>query len=64
VRERKRKRGRLPLQRERKMRIFEIHKVSPLYLESLNTDPSDLFTSDVSGASEWQGTCLSSHPFF
>jgi hypothetical protein len=33
------------------MKAFEIGGVSPLYLESLNKDPSNLFLSDVSGAS-------------
>jgi hypothetical protein len=55
VRERKRKGGNLPFQRE-KMRALKIHETSFMYLESLNTSPSDLFASEVSGASKWQGT--------
>jgi hypothetical protein len=42
--------------RERKVRAFEIHGASPLYLKDLNTGPSNLFLLGISGASEWQGT--------
>jgi hypothetical protein len=39
---------------EREKRVLSTSTKYPS--ESLNTDPSDLFPSDISGPTEWQGT--------
>jgi hypothetical protein len=55
VRERKRKGGKVPLQRER-TRAFKIPYSSFLYLESLSTGTSDCFCQTCLEQASWQGS--------
>jgi hypothetical protein len=61
VREEK-KGGQLPFQREKNKNFLDPQSILFEPFESLNTGPSNLFPSDVSGASK-QHRILSSHPF-
>jgi hypothetical protein len=46
----------LPFQREKNDNFLDLQSVIFEPFANLNTGPSDLFPSDVSGASKWQGT--------
>jgi hypothetical protein len=56
VRERKTKGGKLPFWKENTENFLDLQSILIEPSENLNTGPSDLFLSVISGSSEWQGT--------